>query len=178
MDLSAAVLKNFPQLHRVDYLSLKRFKGMGESRSAAVVAGFELARRFAEPRDGRPVLDCATRVLEMFPPGVRCGRKEHFIAFFLNARRQMLACETISIGTLSTSLVHPREVFAPAIAHCAAALIVAHNHPSGDCTPSSEDREATRRLCRSGQLLGISLLDHLIVSESSFFSFKEHGLLA
>lgn len=178
MELSAAVLKGFPELHRADFPSLKSFKGMGESRAAAVVACFELARRFVSPQDGRPVLDCSSRILEWINPSLRIARKEHFIAFYLNARSQMLACETISIGTLSASLVHPREVFAPAIAHSSAAMIVAHNHPSGDCAPSQEDKEATHRLSRAGQLLGIPLLDHLIVSEASFFSFKEHGLLA
>jgi len=134
-------------------------------------------RSFARARAGR-VLDGARSVMEMIPPGVRISRKEHFIAIYLNARSQLLAWETVSVGTLSASLVHPREVFAPAIAHLAAALIVAHNHPSGDCTPSSEDKQATQRLCRCGQLLGIPLLDHLIVSDASFFSFKEHGLLS
>ena len=126
----------------------------------------------------RPVLDAPARVLEHVPASVRNGRKEHFLAFYVNARSQLVCAETVSIGTLSASLVHPREVFGPAISHSAAALIVVHNHPSGDCSPSAEDKDATRRLCRSGQLLGIPLLDHLIVSDQGFFSFKEQGLLS
>jgi DNA repair protein RadC len=108
---------------------------------------------------------------------VRAARKEHFLVLCLNARRQLVHLETVSIGTLSASLVHPREAFAPAIAHAAAAIVAAHNHPSGDPAPSAEDREATRRLQRAGELLGIPLADHLIVSESGFFSFREHGIL-
>ena len=95
----------------------------------------------------------------------------------LNARRQLLKFEVVSIGTLSASLVHPREIFAVAISAGAAAVVVAHNHPSGDVSPSAEDREATRRLQRAGELLGIPVADHVIVSESSFFSFRESGLL-
>lgn len=185
MDLAASVLKAFEDpkafpegLARAGYQRLKALRGMGQSRAASLVAAFELARRLGPARDPRPVLDCPARVLDQLSPAVRGGRKEHFVAFYLNARSQMLHYETVSIGTLSASLVHPREVFAPAISHTAAALIVAHNHPSGDCTPSSEDKDATRRLSRSGELLGIPLLDHLIVAERGFFSFKEHGLLA
>ncbi len=115
---------------------------------------------------------------EQIPDAVKSGKKEHFLAFYLNSRNQLIRFETVSIGTLSASLVHPREVFAPAIESTAAALIVAHNHPSGDCAPSPEDKVATRRLKESGELLGIPLLDHLIVSSSRFFSFRENGLLS
>lgn len=177
MDLSAEILKSNPTgLARLGFRGLSRLKGVGPTRAATLVGAFELARREAR-RDHRPVLDSASRVLEHIPAGIRAGRKEHFIAFYLNARNCLLQCETISVGTLSASLVHPREVFSPAIAHSAAALIIAHNHPSGDCSPSAEDKDATRRLSRSGELLGIPLLDHLIVSERDVFSFKEHGLL-
>ena len=179
VEVAGEVLKAFPEgLDRASYESLRRFKGVGTSRAAALAAAFELARRLAGPRDSRPVLDNPARVLELVPSSVRAGRKEHFIAFYVNARSQLLYWETVSIGTLSSSLVHPREVFAPAISHSAAALIVAHNHPSGDCSPSPEDKDATRRLSRSGELLGIPLLDHLIVAERGFFSFKEQGLLS
>jgi len=178
-ELAEELLTAFPEgLGRAGFQSLKRFKGMGESRAAAVAACWELARRHSGAPDARPVLDSAQRVAQHIPAAVRSGRKEHFVAFYLNARSQLLHFETVSIGTLSASLVHPREVFGPAISSSAAALVVAHNHPSGDCTPSAEDKDATRRLIRSGELLGIPLLDHLIVADSGFFSFREHGLLA
>ena len=95
----------------------------------------------------------------------------------LNARRQLIKTEIVSVGTLSASLVHPREVFGPAIVAGAAAVVAMHNHPSGDSSPSAEDREATRRLVRAGEILGIPVADHVIVSESSFFSFRESGIL-
>ncbi|MBI4375574.1 MAG: DNA repair protein RadC [Elusimicrobia bacterium] len=178
LELSSALLKAFPGgLDRAAFDELASIKGMGPSRAAAVVACFELGRRWLGRLDHRPVLDRPENVMAQIPPVVLGGRKEHFLAFYLNARGQLIQKETVSIGTLSASLVHPREVFAPAIGCGAASVIAAHNHPSGDCSPSNEDRDATRRLVRGGELLGIPLLDHLVVSGSGFFSFKENGLI-
>jgi len=178
MDLAAALLRDFPGgLPGAGFPALRRVKGVGRSRAAALVAAFELARRFSGRQDHRPVLDCPARVLEAVPGAVRSGRKEHLLAFYLNARSQLVGQETVSIGTLSASLVHPREVFSPAVAGAVAAVIVVHNHPSGDCAPSADDRDTTRRLSRAGELLGIPLLDHIIVAGAAFFSFREHGLL-
>ncbi len=152
------------------------------------VVRVELVRDAAP--DGAPaVCDMAVKAVELVRAHLGRASKEHFVAILLDARSQVLGITTISIGTLSASLVHPREVFQPAILANAAALVVAHNHPSGDPAPSAEDRDATRRLLRSGELLGIPLLDHVIVgrpprdsaaevSGSSYFSFKEAGILS
>lgn len=177
-EVAADALRALPGgLGKAGFSDLSRLKGVGPSRAAALVAAFELARRAGGAGDARPVLDSPARVLDQIPAAVRAGKKEHLLAFYVNARSQLVHQETVSIGTLSASLVHPREVFQPAVAHSAAAVIVAHNHPSGDCTPSAEDKDATRRLSRAGELLGIPLLDHLIVSATGFFSFKDRGLL-
>lgn len=105
--------------------------------------------------------------------------REYFVMAMLNARSEVIGVSIVSIGTLSASLVHPREVFKPAILASAAAIIVCHNHPSGDPQASPEDRDATRRLSRSGELLGIPLMDHIILGDGKrFFSFKEQGLLS
>src|SRR3990167_7162410 len=127
--------------------------------------------------DPRPVIDGARAAAGAFPADHRAAKKEHFYVLCLNARRQLLKVELVSVGTLSASLVHPREVFSAAISSGAAAAGAMHNHPSGDPSPSAEDREATRRLQRAGELLGIPLADHVIVSESSFFIFRESGRL-
>jgi DNA repair protein RadC len=103
--------------------------------------------------------------------------KETVVAFYLNARNELLRKETISIGTLTASLIHPREIFAPAIERHAASVVLAHNHPSGDPTPSPEDREVTIRLKHAGEILGIPLLDHIIIARDGHFSFRENGLL-
>lgn len=103
--------------------------------------------------------------------------QERFAAIYLNARNVPLGWQEISRGTVSSSLVHPREVFAPAIKLVASGLIIAHNHPSGDTTPSRDDIELTRRLVKAGELLGIEVMDHLIVSATAHLSLKEAGVI-
>jgi DNA repair protein RadC len=132
------------------------------------------------PNPARPaVADSPARVHEIVRAFIPQGdEREHLVAVYVNARSEVKGVCVVSIGTLSASLVHPREVFRPAIVAGAAAVIVAHNHPSGDCTPSAEDKDATRRLSRAGELLGVPLLDHLVVTDGGdFFSFKDRGLL-
>ncbi len=114
--------------------------------------------------------------------GPHVDQKEHFIALLLNTRNQVIGINEVSVGTLSASLVHPREVFRPAILIGAASIIVSHNHPSEDCAPSPEDKVATRRIRESGELLGIPVLDHVILADSctdggAFFSFRENGMM-
>ena len=146
------------------------------TKSPRMVALVEYGRRNAG-NDPRPVVDSARAVAGLIPKSTREAQKEHFLILCLNARRQLIHLETVSIGTLSASLVHPREVFSPATQHAAAEVVAVHNHPSGDPTPSAEDRDVTRRLQRAGELLGIPLADHVIVSATGFFSFREHGIL-
>ena len=104
---------------------------------------------------------------------IRDLNKEHFVAIFLNARNQVTKTDTISIGSLNASLVHPRELFAPAVGISAASVILAHNHPSGDVTPSKEDISLTKRMVQAGQIMGIEVVDHLIVASDKFLSMKE-----
>ena len=104
--------------------------------------------------------------------------REHLVCLMLNARSQVVGITTVSVGTLSASLVHPREVYKPAVLQGAtAAIVVVHNHPSGDCNPSADDKDTTRRLVRAGEIMGIPILDHVIIARDSFWSFREHGLL-
>jgi DNA repair protein RadC len=149
---------------------------MGPARTARLLAALELGRRAAAdswrpglavrgPRDLAPVL------LAEF--GRR--RREHFVAFYLDARHRLLVLETVAVGSLNASLVHPREVFRPAVAVGAAALVVAHNHPSGCPRPSREDLELTARLEDCGRLMGIELLDHLVVGRRDVVSLRESG---
>jgi DNA repair protein RadC len=108
---------------------------------------------------------------------LRDKKKEHLMAFFLNARHQLIAKEIISIGTLTASLAHPREIFTPAIGKAAAGVILVHNHPSGDPSPSEEDTRLTKRIVQAGHIMGIDLLDHLIIAENGCYSFKQAGAL-
>ncbi len=125
------------------------------------------------------IVDCGKMAAEVARAFVPDGdEREHFIAIMLNARQQVKGVSVVSIGTLSASLVHQREVFRPAIVAGAAAIVVCHNHPSGHPTPSAEDRDVTRRLQHSGETLGIPIADHVIIGAGdSYFSFRERGLL-
>lgn len=141
-------------------------------------AAVELGRRAlaAAPPRVEPLRGGA-EVFALLQPrlgGLNC---ESFHALYLDAKGRLVHERMVSLGTLTSSLVHPREVFAPAVAHRAAAVIVAHNHPSGDPEPSAEDRSTTRRLQRAGRLLGIELLDHVVVARAGYVSFLERGWL-
>lgn len=126
--------------------------------------------------DARPIVD-SPRAAMVALADIARKRKEYFVALYLDACHRVMFREVVSIGTLTASLVHPREVFAPALTRGAAALIVAHNHPSGDPEPSREDRETTRRLVECGRILGIPILDHVIIGTRGYFSFRERGLI-
>jgi DNA repair protein RadC len=104
---------------------------------------------------------------------VGADAREHFVVVMLDGRHRPVAYQVVSVGTATASLVHPREVFQPAVGVGAVAILVAHNHPSGDATPSAEDREVTDRLIRAGQLIGIPLLDHVVVAERGYVSLRE-----
>lgn len=149
--------------------------GMGDAKTCAIVACFELGRRFLQNKQSSLILSPKDVWNEL--KDIRDNKKEHFIMFFLDARNQEVKREIISIGSLNASIVHPREVFEPAVRHLAAHIIVAHNHPSGHTNPSEDDIHMTKRLKEAGEMMGIILLDHIIVSKKSFFSFKEEGLL-
>ncbi len=152
--------------------------GVGPAKAASVLAALELGRRIAGRRlsEGAPFRSPAD-VFAHFHPHLRDASQERFAVVLLDGRHRILREEVISLGTLTASLVHPREVFRPALRACAAALILVHNHPSGDPTPSPEDREVTERLVAAGELLGVRILDHVIVAERGYHSFREAGAL-
>ncbi len=131
-------------------------------------------------REGKPSKAELNNPLAVFNFMKRRARgldREHFWRIDVDSRSKPISVDTVSVGTLSASLVHPREFFRPALVLPTAGVIAIHNHPSGETTPSPEDKDATNRLRRAGELLGVPLLDHVIVSDTSFFSFKEAGLL-
>jgi len=180
LELAGSLLERYPDgaLGRLSAPELSRLKGIGTSRAASLEAALELGRRWAPTPGGpaAPLMESPESVWREL--GFLKGKKkEHFVALYLDACNRLLEKETVSVGTLTASLVHPREVFSPAVACSAAAVIVGHNHPSGDPRPSKDDKVATRRLSEAGRLLGIPLLDHVVVADCRFFSFRERGLL-
>ena len=146
-------------------------------RARTLLAAFELSRRiFQKGPPVTPAISCPTDTLP-FLFGIRNKEKEHFMVLYLNARNQVIHTEVISIGSLSASIVHPREVFAVALQHCAASIILAHNHPSQDVSPSKDDIELTRRLVKAGEIMGLEVLDHIVISRADFTSLKERGVI-
>jgi DNA repair protein RadC len=155
---------------------LRREPGLGLARAVRLVASGELGVRCLQPRRRLGLVvrgpgDLAPLLAEEF----RGLDREHFLGFYLDARHRLAAVETVSVGSLNASLVHPREVFKPAVALGAAVVIVAHNHPSGCAQPSVDDLELTRRLAGCGRLLGIELLDHLVWGGGACVSLREEG---
>jgi len=167
---------NLRRLRQVAVEELLGVKGMGPARAGQLLAAAEIGRRLWPEGDPIPLIRGPESVYEL-THDIRRSNREHFVGFYLNSRNQVLRREIISIGSLNASIVHPREVFVPAIAVSAASLILAHNHPSGDATPSEEDLAITRRIHEAGRLLGIELLDHVVVAREAYMSFKERRLL-
>lgn len=177
MELSKKLLKEFRgvSLANANVKDLLKIKGLGEAKACEIVAVFELGRRLL--KDKQAVLILSPSEVWQQLKDIRESKKEHFVVFFLNTQNQEIQRETISVGTLNSSLIHPREVFEPAIKHLASHILVAHNHPSGSLEPSDEDLNVTKRLCDSGKLLGIEVIDHVIVTAKGYMSFKEKNLI-
>lgn len=158
----------------LNYESLLTVKGIGTAAASKILASLELARRHlvknADPL--RSIHDLLARFDD-----IRNKQQEYVICLSLDGGQRLLAQRTITIGTLDTVIAHPREVFADAIADRAASVVVAHNHPSGEISPSQKDIALTQQLAAAGQLLGIVLRDHIILTKTSYFSFRQHHLL-
>ena len=166
------------RLASLDAKELSRAARLGKVRTAQIKAAVELGSRIASGTIGeRPRISVAVDAAAMLKPGMRHLRCEEFRVMTLDSKNRMLDIETVSVGTLTASLVHPREVFRAAIVRNSAALIVTHNHPSGDPTPSREDMAVTARLLEAGKLIGIEVLDHIVIGGDSYVSFKETGIL-
>jgi len=170
-EVMATVDKSLPDM---DVSSLRKIGGIGDAKACALAAAIELGRRYygakgrriSMPKDLYPLLaHFADR------------KQEHFLCVSLNGAHEVLGIRQVSSGLVNKTVVHPREVFADPITDRACAVIVAHNHPSGSLEPSKEDVDITQRLREVGDILGIPLLDHLVFSETGYFSFAEKGLI-
>lgn len=179
LQLSYRLLNHFEGLRQLKDATVEEItsiKGIGAAKAVQILAALELGRRINKLRyEERYVIrspeDGAKYVME----DLRFLSQEHFVCLYLNTKNQVIHRKTVFIGSLNASIVHPREVFKEAIKRSAASIICAHNHPSGDPTPSREDIEVTKRLVECGRMIGIELLDHLIIGEQKFVSLKEKG---
>lgn len=177
LNVSRDILQKFPtkKLLHLNYKDLSQIKGIGPAKACLLLAAFELTKRALDVQDNNlPTIVRAKEAVAQLQE-LRTVKKEHFVALYLNARNQLVHKETISVGTLNASLIHPREVFKPALEHLATSIIVAHNHPSGDVTPSDDDISVTKRLTEAGRVMGVELIDHIIITQTAFYSFQEKG---
>ena len=177
VELSRKIFSKFTgsKIAEADFSDLKSTFGLGGTKAAEILACFELGKRILKDKKFELILN-PKDVWENLKD-IRDNKREHFVIFYLDARNQEIQREVISIGILNANLIHPREVFEPAIHHCAAQILISHNHPSGDTTPSEDDVAVTKRLIEAGKILGIEIIDHVIVSKNSFLSLKCEGLL-
>lgn len=176
VELAESILRTFSGKGLVDASvdELKKVFGLGEAKACEIVACLELGKRLLKDKKAALLMSPADVAHEL--KDIASHKKEHLVIFYLDPRLQQIKRETVSIGLLESSLVHPREVFESAILHTASSIIVAHNHPSGDPTPSDSDRQATERLVSAGRILGVNVLDHVIVAGEKFVSMKEVGV--
>ena len=157
---------------------LMKVKGLGPAKASTILAAIEIGRRLASVKPlERASFTCPQDGADYLMPRLRFLAKEQFVVVLLNSKNRIIGTETISEGSLTGSVVHPREVFQPAILQHAAAIVVAHNHPSGDPSPSMEDREITHTLVEAGKTMGIPVLDHLVIGDGTYYSFQEEGAL-
>ncbi|MBA7504560.1 hypothetical protein ES706_03206 [subsurface metagenome] len=157
---------------------LSQVKGIGIAKASQIKAAFELANRLEDysAAGDKPLVKTPDDVVSVVRSRLRGKKKEHFLALLLDTRSQLIKVSEISIGSLDTSIVHPREVFKEAISASAASVIFAHNHPSGDPEASEDDIELTKRLAQAGEIVGIEVLDHIIICDKKYLSLKRQGL--
>ncbi len=177
VELSNKILKKFSGvgLAKASVKELKSTFGLGAAKACEIVACFELGRRLLQNKQSVLLLTPKDVWDEL--KDIRDNKKEHFVIFFLDSRNQEIKREIISVGSLNANLVHPREVFEPAVRHLAAQVIIAHNHPAGDPEPSEDDLVTTKQLTEAGKILDIEVVDHIIVTKSNYFSFKDGNLI-
>ncbi|MGL4797855.1 MAG: RadC family protein [Cellulosilyticaceae bacterium] len=166
------------KLYQHTYESLQQIKGIGEVKAIQILTLLELSKRLAkETYKVSEPLTTPKHIAGLFMEELRHEKNEKFIAVYLDAKCRVVSHEMVSQGSLTASIVHPREVYKGAINKSAYSLVVLHNHPSGDPTPSKEDVQITKRLKEAGQILGIQLLDHIVIGDTTFVSLKEEGYL-
>jgi len=177
IELANKILKRFSkdELPNLTFNDLKDYPGLGPAKACEIVACFELGKRLL--KDKKAEIYLKPREIWEELKDLRDHKKEHFVIFYLDSRNQEIKREIVSVGSLNANLVHPREVFEPAVRHLAAQIVLAHNHPSGDPEPSEDDLEITKRLVETGEILGIKVVDHIIITKTGFISFKDKNLI-
>jgi DNA repair protein RadC len=157
------------------FSSLNRELGIGEAKACKILAISELSRRLNLPCGESPVIKSAKDLADILIPKISHLKAEHLIAVYLNSRKRVLRMNTLFIGSLDQSIICSREIFKVAIEENASAVILAHNHPSGDPTPSESDLSSTKEIQKAGEIMGIEVLDHIIIGDNRYWSLRESG---
>jgi len=157
---------------------LTNVKGVGYCKASQIIAAIELGKRISSSGlESKLKVDSPLIIVELLMDDMKFLNKEHFRVVLLNTKNQIISIEEISVGNLNSSIVHPREVFNIAIRRSANSIILVHNHPSGDSTPSTEDINITQRLVEAGNIIGIRVLDHIIIGDNNYVSFKQKSII-
>ena len=181
LDLSKDLITQFENstnLAKTDIYTLAKTKGIGLVKAVSIVAALELGKRImAAEVFPLTSINSPVDIAKILSPLLRYENKEQFYVLLLNIKNKLIGLEKISEGTLNATIAEPREVFYKAITRSAAAVIIAHNHPSGESSPSQEDCQTTERMRTAGEILGIKVLDHIIIGNGNYYSFKEKSLI-
>ncbi len=179
LDLARELLTQVDALggwDKVQALDLAKIKGVGPAKAAGLLAALEWSRRREQDKTvEKALINSSASAHAYFAPWIRDERKEVVMVAALDAKLRVLASEKVSGGTVEQALAHPRDIFRVALIREATRLVIAHNHPSGDATPSRDDHALTRRLRQAGEILNINLMDHLVIGQASYYSFADHG---
>ena len=179
IEIASQILAKYSKkrLLQMSYEDLVKIGGIDSAKATTLLAAFELSKRAMEVNDTNlpSINDAKDAVAQL--ADLRDLKKEHFVALYINARNKLIHRDLVSVGTLNANLVHPREVFEPAIARSSVQVVVAHNHPSGDSEPSEDDLVITKKLVEGGKLLGIEVIDHIIITKTGYLSFKDKKLI-
>lgn len=176
LTVSKTIVKQFPQkkLSQVALSDLVKIPGVGNSKAARILAALELGERLYAPSSYAKVTISSTEDLLPHIRDIAGKKQENLLVFYLNTRNELIQREIVGVGSLNSMLITPKEIFNHALTTPCASIIVVHNHPSGDPTPSDDDIHFTRRIHEAGEVMSIPLIDHVIISTSGYFSFREN----
>ncbi len=181
VDVGRELLERFGSLVGIEQAGIKEIcelPGIGKAKAAEIKAAIEIGRRYQKPSLAGESFCSSSDVAAYYRPRMKDSKKEIFRCALLDTKNKFIREEIVSIGSLTGSLVHPRDTFKAAVRESAAAVILIHNHPSGDIKPSQEDILLTRRLVQAGEMIGIQVLDHIIIGDGSHFSFRDNGMIS
>ncbi|WP_052484103.1 RadC family protein [Bacillus sp. OxB-1] len=179
--LANRILSTFDKIQDLKFATIEEMtsvKGVGKAKAVQLLAAVEIGKRlYRQHSEGRYVIRSPEDAAAYLMTDMASLNQEHFVVLFLNVKNEVLHKQTVFIGSLNSSIVHPREIFREAVKRSAASIIVSHNHPSGNPAPSPEDIEVTKRLTEAGSIMGIEVLDHVIIGDHKFISLKEKGYM-